>query len=69
MFSELPFRDISLNNFDIINGDSKIYFKHLKLSSYPSHLIYNLQAYTINGNLLNYPFSMNIINGELSSLK
>ena len=68
MFSELPFRDISLNNFDIINGDNEIYFKHLKLSSYPDHLIYNLQAYTINGNLLNYPFSMNHINGELSSL-
>ena len=43
MFSELPFRDISLNNFDIINGDNEIYFKHLKLSSYPDHLIYNLQ--------------------------
>tara|TARA_Y100000768_G_scaffold368863_1_gene333236 strand:- start:589 stop:2181 length:1593 start_codon:yes stop_codon:yes gene_type:complete len=68
LFKGFPVRKISLNNFNILNNDYKIYLEELKLKSNLEYSSCDIEGYKINGDIFDYPFSLNSINGELSTL-
>ena len=68
LLNGLPIGEFSLNNFNILNTNHKIYFKNLELKSSLDYSSYYVKASKINGNIFDYPFSINLINSELSSI-
>ena len=68
LLNGLPIGEFSLNNFNILNTNHKIYFKNLELKSSLDYSSCYVKASKINGNIFDYPFSINLINSELSSI-